>query len=642
MIPRILKIINSSLTFILLTHVAEVLYGTISYQPLIFLNIIIFPFLKCYILSGICGSIAEIASNENIVFRREYFFRNAHKYWILLLIFSLCPFAVYFVSFITIGIFDIIPFDITYAMFSLIIYYLLSFFIIREKYLRILNIAPRKFRLSTKNIIFLTSIYLLNIACVNIAITTELLNPLVLNILNFCSLYLQILMFSYFTVLILDHYPEIYDHNEPAKELFLINPLNGGILSGLSYKLAQLNPPPVFAIFKALTPKNYKIREFNLLFWRKRYFKKNKLIAITCFTSNAFEAYALAKGFKEAGSTVIMGGPHVSFLPDEALNYCDSVVICDVEAVWLDIIKDYENNDLKKKYFKPASEEDHHKVNTALLNLSPRNISGYLETTRGCKFHCDFCAVPVLSNRTIYKRPLEDIIALIKKVKTKYKRLSFIDPNLFSDPTYAKKLFIELKKLNVEWGMQSSIDIAKDDEALKLAKESGCFSMLFGYEIIADSKEKEKKGKFLMADKYLELSNKVKKYGIRIKAHFILGFENDTLKSIFNIWKFSRAIMPWFSSISLLTPLPGTKFYSKMSEENRLTNLNWRRYCLSHMVFKHKNLKNATLSYVYPLAYCFINLTASKGGQTISLLSLFSIILLTIVSKYYFILPNIK
>lgn len=642
MISRILRIINSALLLIFLAQLAENLYGSISYQPLIFLNIIIFPFLKAYILSGICGSIVEIASNENIVFSKESFFSNAHKYWMILIIFSLCPFAVYFVSFITIGVFDIIPFDITFAMFSLIIYYLLSSFIIKQKYLGPLNIAPRALKLSTKNIIFITSIYLLNITCVYVSITTKQLNPVILNILNFFSIYLQILIFAYFTILILDHYPEISDHNKPEKELILVNPLNGGIISGLSYKFFGLPPPPVFAIFKALTPKNYKIREFNLFFWRKRYFKKNTLVAITCFTSNAFEAYAIAKGFKDAGSKVIMGGPHVSFLPDEALNYCDSVVICDCESVWTDIIKDYENNSLKKKYFKPVSEEAHHKVNIALLALSPKDISRYLETTRGCKFHCDFCAVPVLSDKKIYKRPIEDIIALIKKAKTRYKNLGFIDPNLFSDPAYAKNLFIELKKLNIKWGMQCSIDIAKDDEALTLAKESGCLAVLFGYEIIADSKEKEKKGKYLMADKYLDLTKKVQKLGIKIKAHFILGFENDTLKSIFDIWKFNRAMMPLFSSMSLLTPLPGTKFYSKLSKENQITNLNWRRYSLSNLVFKHKNLNNSTLAYIYPIAYCFINLTASRGGEIISMLSLISITFITILSKHYFILSNIE
>lgn len=463
-----------------------------------------------------------------------------------------------------------------------------------------------------------------------------------LNLLNFCSIYLQILMFSYFTALILDHYPEIADHNESKKELFLVNPINGGIISGFAFKFSGLPPASVFAIFKAVTPKSYKIREFNRLFWRKRYFQKNKLVAITSFTSNAFEAYAIAKGFKDAGSKVIMGGPHISCLPDEALEYCDSVVIGDCESVWLEIIQDYENDCLKQKYFKPVTEEDHHTVNVALLDLSPKDIAGYLEATRGCKFQCDFCSVPYLSNATIYKRPIEDVIALLKKAKTEYKHLGFIDTNLFNNPPYAKELFAEMKKLNITWRMQCTIDIAKDDEALKLAKESGCTSILFGYEIVADSKEKEKKGKYSMADQYIEFTKKIQKLGIKVKAQFIFGFENDTLRNIFDIWKFSLVIMPQFSSTSLLTPLPGSKLYKNFSAENRITNLNWRRYSLSYMVFKHNNFRNSTITRLFPFVYSFINLTASSGGLMISLLTLFTVTFITISTKYYFILLNIK
>lgn len=642
MFSKILKIINSALIFVFFVYLADNLYGTITYQPLINLNIIIFPFLKSYFLSGIFGAIVEVTSKENIVFNKESIFRNANHYWILLLLFSICPFAIYFISFITIGIFEIMPFNIAYAMFSLIIYYLLSNLMIRDKYLKPLNISNRKFKLSSRNTVVIAFLYLLNIFCENIIINSYISSPMLLNIMRFCSIYLQLIMFSYFTALILDHYPEIAAHNESQKELFLVNPINGGIISGFAFKFSGLPPASVFAIFKAITPKHYKIREFNRLYWRKRYFRKNKLVAITCFTSNAFEAYAIAKGFKDAGSKVVMGGPHISCLPDEALEYCDSVVIGDCESVWPDIIQDYENDSLKQKYFKPISEEDHHKVNAALLDLSPQDIAGYLETTRGCKFQCDFCSVPYLSNAAIYKRPIADVIALLNKAKTQYKHLGFIDTNLFNNPQYAKELFAEMKKLNITWRMQCTIDIAKDDEALRLAKESGCTSMLFGYEIIAGSKEKEKKGKYSMADKYVEFTKKIQKLGIKVKAQFIFGFENDTLRNIFDIWKFSLAIMPEYSSTSLLTPLPGSKFYNKVSSENRITNLNWRRYSLSYMVFKHNNLKSSTVTRLFPLIYSFINLTASSGGLIISFLTLFSVTIITISIKLYFILLNIK
>ena len=348
--------------------------------------------------------------------------------------------------------------------------------------------------------------------------------------------------------------------------------------------------------------------------WHKRYFTSNKLVAITCYTCNSAEAYRIAKGFKECGSKVVMGGPHVSYLADEALEFCDSVVIGEMEGIWKDVIKDYENGELKAKYMGGATQDYHKEVHQELLNSPPNVIKGFLETTRGCKFKCHFCTVPSLSDGSLRKKPVFEVVELIKKIKHKYKYVTFIDNNIYNDPGYAKELFKALKPLKIKWGTQCTIDIAKNDETLRLARESGCSALLIGFEISGKSEDKMLGGKLAMAEKYLQYAKKIKQMGIKIKAHYIFGFEHDNFKNLVGMWKFCLKLNPFVSVFSILTPLPGSQFYHDMLKENRIMNLNWRYYGLQSPVCKHKNMNFIHLTLFYRFIFLFFLFSTSKFG----------------------------
>jgi radical SAM superfamily enzyme YgiQ (UPF0313 family) len=309
-----------------------------------------------------------------------------------------------------------------------------------------------------------------------------------------------------------------------------------------------------------------------------------------------------------------MGGPHVSYLIDEALEYCDSVVIGEAEGIWPQVVADYENKTLKKKYDGASSDDYHRLVHQELLNSPPEVIKDYLETTRGCKFKCHFCTIPSFSGGRTRRKPVFEVVELLEKVKPKYRDVTFIDNNIYSDPTYARELFKALKPLKMRWTTQCTIDIAKNDETLALAKEAGCTGFLFGYEIYNGSQAKEEGGKYSMAENYLRFTNKIKKAGIQIKAHYIFGYDTDSLKSLWRLWKFCFSIRPFFTIVSLLTPLPGSALYDDMVKENRLTNLNWHNYACHALVFRHKQINNTLLSALYPVIYVVFLLTTSQAG----------------------------
>ena len=77
------------------------------------------------------------------------------------------------------------------------------------------------------------------------------------------------------------------------------------------------------------------------------------MVGITAFTSNINRAYEISQMYRKKKIKVIMGGIHISMLPNEALQYADTVVTGEVEGVWKLVIDDFENNRLLPKYNGP-------------------------------------------------------------------------------------------------------------------------------------------------------------------------------------------------------------------------------------------------------------------------------------------------
>jgi radical SAM superfamily enzyme YgiQ (UPF0313 family) len=157
-----------------------------------------------------------------------------------------------------------------------------------------------------------------------------------------------------------------------------------------------------------------------------------------------------------------------------------------------------------------------------------------------------------------------------------------------------------------------------------LARESGCDELLIGYEISGGSLEKDQGGKFAMARKYLEYTKMIKKAGISIKGGFIYGFDSDNLKTLFQLWKFCFSVMPRFTSLSILTPLPGSGVYRDMLAQDRIINLNWRSYtATTKLVVSHPCMNPTLLSLFFPLIQLFFLMTTSSFGLMFLVILLF-------------------
>ena len=385
-----------------------------------------------------------------------------------------------------------------------------------------------------------------------------------------------------------------------AKELILINPVVNPRLSNLLINIIQglsTRNPVSYSLLTlaALTPGDYKVKIINLKqFWPARDFSGGKLVGISCLTSTAFEAYRLADKFRRAGSKVVLGGPHATALPDEAAEHADSVVIGEAESVWAQVVKDFENNRLQKAYRAKPLEDFFTPVYGYFLNLDPRMLSlAGVNTSRGCKYHCDFCAR--ISSWLRFVK-VEQVIGIIKRIKeakggffARKSAVTFRCDNVYSGPEYAKRLFKEMIPLGVSWIGNCSIDIGFDDEALGLAQKSGCKGLLIGFEsIYSKDYAKTSLKQIYSSEDYKIAVNNIKSHRIKVYGSFIIGLDHysnfDYLKLL---WFLIRSGI-WHIYLLILTPFPGTDLFTRLKKENRINSFDWRKYDILTCVFKPK------------------------------------------------------
>jgi len=578
-------------------------------------NMLFLMVVKVYLYSGLLGSMVEQVGGEYPYLTRFRFQKNVEAFWVVVLAVTVMQFSISFIPSIFIPKLDPNYPRVLIAASQIIISYWLAGWMISKKY-RLMGSKDdilRRPLLSRRDVAIILILYFLDIFLYYWLSSVNFLDYRWPFVISLVSKFVYFAEFIYLSFLILKKYPHLKSCLNHPKEIYLVNPSFCGVSKSLSSFIIRIYPP-VFMILKALTSSKYSFVEFNRKIWQERYYRSDKLVAITCFSSNCYEAYAIAKEFKRRGSTVIMGGPHVTYLPDEALNFCDSVIIGEVEGIWHEVIEDYETGCLKPKYMGRSEVSAYAVIQRKLLQSPVEMVKDFIEATRGCKFRCEFCVIPIISNGRVRRQSIEDIVALVKKVRGKHKFITFLDNNLYNDPAFSRELFTALKPLKIKWCGFSSIDIGKNEETLRLAKESGCFMLAIGYELVRGVSESQEKGKFSMVGRYVQYSKAIMKHGIHIRANFIIGWEFDRLTSFLKFWRFTWSIRPLMAVMSILTPLPGTKFFQKIMSEDRLTNLNWRQYDTLSLVFKHNYLPNAVMSRLYPFVSMLFFLTSSVLG----------------------------
>jgi radical SAM superfamily enzyme YgiQ (UPF0313 family) len=341
--------------------------------------------------------------------------------------------------------------------------------------------------------------------------------------------------------------------------------------------------PPITGIhLAALTPPPHQVRLIHQQLDPIPFDTDADLVALSFFSGFAAEAYRLARRFKELGKTVIAGGPHVTFWPDEALGYFDAVVIGEAETVWAEVLQDAERGALRQKYIgQPSSLEGLPTPRYDLLS-SGFFVRRVIQATRGCPFFCSFCSVPSV-NPGFRVRPVPEVVRDIQYDDFPHwwqrKVVWFWDDNLTARRAYIKELLRAMIPLKKWWLTQASMDIGRDPELLDLMQRSGCIGVFLGIESFGEESLRSANKRQNKINYYKECIEALHRHGIAVMAGFIAGFDGDTPQSILEMADRMCEIGVDVPFLSVLTPYKGTALWNDLEEQNRLlSKRGWQFY----------------------------------------------------------------
>jgi radical SAM superfamily enzyme YgiQ (UPF0313 family) len=324
------------------------------------------------------------------------------------------------------------------------------------------------------------------------------------------------------------------------------------------------------------------------------------LIAISAMGHAVIRSIDIAKEFRKRGKTVVMGGYMVSLMPEEAKKYCDSVIIGDGEKSFVRMVEDYKRGNLQPFYDMPLDKLTYPLPKYELL--AEKKIGDFLpvQAGRGCPNSCSFCSVYCLYKNTYLKREISEVIRDIRRIKELgYKKFLLLDDNILSDRTYMIALCAEIKKLGMQWMSQCSINIADDEEMLKIAYDSGCRTLSFGIESISQESLNSMQKAWAKAEDYSRQIRKISEAGIDVSTEMVVGADGDTLLSIEQTADFiteNKIVVPRFY---ILTPIPGTVFHRQMMEQGRIVNDQMYQYDGAEAIFQPKHMTPEQLTEAY-------------------------------------------
>ncbi len=325
--------------------------------------------------------------------------------------------------------------------------------------------------------------------------------------------------------------------------------------------------------------------------------KSYDLVAISSFTAKSDVMYAIADHYRARGTTVVLGGLHVTLCPDEASLHADAIVVGEGELAWPLLLADWEAGRLQPAY--RTAFRDVHLACAPLPRYDLLDIDRYnrmpVQTSRGCPLDCDFCAASKIFGG--YKlKPAERVTAEIRAIKQRWPHpfIELADDNTFVNKAWSRDLVRAIAAENVHWFTETDISVADDPALLDLLADSGCRQLLIGLESpnaqALDGIEAHN-WKARQHDRYRSAIDEIQSRGISVNGCFILGLDGDTPAVFEDVERFVKSSGLIEVQVTVLTPFPGTALHARLKREGRLLREKyWERCTLFDVNFVPKRM----------------------------------------------------
>ncbi|MCP4270930.1 MAG: B12-binding domain-containing radical SAM protein [Gammaproteobacteria bacterium] len=328
------------------------------------------------------------------------------------------------------------------------------------------------------------------------------------------------------------------------------------------------------------------------------------LVLIQVYITSANRSYKIADHYRAKGCFVVLGGLHVTSLPEEAAMHADAIFLGPGEETFPKFLSDFRSGNARKRYFSPVRTLD--TLPPIRRDLIKRNlylVPNSIVVTRGCPFHCSFCYKDAFfgGGKSFYHQRVDASLAEIERLPGRH--LYFLDDHLLGSRKFATELFDGMKGMKRIFQCAATVDSILNGDLIEKAAEAGLRSIFVGFESINSANLLAANKKQNINRQYEEVTRKLHDLGIMINGSFVFGLDQDS-PDVFQRtveWAVNHGVTT--STFHIATPYPGTAFYQSMRSENRIVTSNWDKYDTRQVVFQPAGMSSRQLEDGYNWSY---------------------------------------
>ena len=351
------------------------------------------------------------------------------------------------------------------------------------------------------------------------------------------------------------------------------------------------------------------------------------MVGITATTSMIPDAYETARIAKEVNpdAVVLIGGPHVTFLPEDTLNECkyiDIVVRGEGELVFRELLRKKDLKEVKGITYRCGNTIKSNPAMPLIQNLDEIPIPAYdllpmhlyrfgnlrfgtVITSRGCPFNCIFCSSSLQFGKRWRAHSKERVIEELRILHHDYgvREVEFLDDTFTLDRRRAREISKDIVRegLDISWTASSRVNTF-DLETGKEMRRAGAHTIYFGIES-GSQKTLDMIGKGITIEQSISAVKSAKKAKLRTLGSFIIGFPDETEDDIRRTIEFSKRVGVDLAQFTIATPYPGTKLWEIANKLNLLITKDWRKYTTIDVVMKSFYLTERQIKRLLSWAY---------------------------------------
>jgi radical SAM superfamily enzyme YgiQ (UPF0313 family) len=328
------------------------------------------------------------------------------------------------------------------------------------------------------------------------------------------------------------------------------------------------------------------------------------LVVIQVYITSARRAYALADLYRSRGAYVVLGGLHVTSLPDEAAAHADTIFLGPGEDTWPAFLADWRAG---------APQRIYRSVTRTLAGIPPVRrdlikrerylVPNSIVVSRGCPHVCDFCYKDAFfeGGRGFYTQRVDEALAEIERLPGRH--LYFLDDHLFGDVKFAAALFDGMRGMGRLWQAAGTVNSILKPGLLEKAAACGLRSLFVGFETLDEAALRSQHKVQNLHRDYGAAIRRLRDHGVMVNGSFVFGMDEDG-PDVFErtvAWAIDHGVQT--ATFHVLTPYPGTALFARMEAQGRIVHRDWDLYDTRHVVFRTRGMSEAQLEAGYWRAY---------------------------------------